>query len=309
MTKIEHQQPNIENSTPVFALSHVGYRYGESVVALRDVSFMIAPGEKVVLLGANGCGKSTLIKMLDGLLFPQEGAICAFGEPLTEAALREEANAFRFRRRVGFVFQNSDAQLFSPTVREEIAFGPLQMGLKRDEIERRLADIAALLEIEKLLDRPPFQLSGGEKKKVALASTLVVNPDVILLDEPTSGLDPRSQRWLVELLVRLHKAGKTLLTATHDLSIVREIADRALVFSEEHTLVADGPSREILANVELLTRVNLIHEHGHWHGNLYHSHPHFHDHDHEHSHNHTHEPSPPVHDHSHAAPILFGQDK
>ncbi len=199
-------------------------------------------------------------------------------------SLRDEATAFRFRRRVGFVFQHSDAQLFSPTVREEIAFGPLQMGLPPAEVERRLCDVADLMGIGSLLDRPPFQLSGGEKKKVALACVLAINPDVILLDEPTGGLDPRSQRWLVELLLSLHKAGKTLITATHDLDIVAEIADRVLIFSEEHTLAAECAARDIFTDLNLLLRVNLIHEHMHRHGSLVHSHPHYHSGDHDHKH-------------------------
>ncbi len=259
---------------PALRLTNVGYRYGGSVVALRNVSLTIGLGETVAILGANGCGKSTLIKMLDGLIHPQEGQIEAFGEPLTEESLRDEAFSYRFRRRVGFIFQNSDAQLFSPTVREEIAFGPLQMGLSMEETEQRLHDVTALLDIGRLLERPPFQLSGGEKKRVAIACSLVVNPDVLLLDEPTNGLDPRSQYALVELLVRLGEVGKTIITATHDLNIVARIAARALVFSEEHTVVADGPAQEILANLPLLLRVNLIHEHLHRHGDLLHAHPH-----------------------------------
>jgi cobalt/nickel transport system ATP-binding protein len=272
------------DSTPAFRLSDVGYRYGEGVVALRGVSLTIGMGETVAILGANGCGKSTLIKMLDGLIHPLEGRIEAFGEPLTEESLRDEKFAYRFRRRVGFIFQNSDAQLFSPTVRDEIAFGPLQMGLSVEETEGRIRDVAALLDITRLLERPPFQLSGGEKKRVAIACSLAVNPDVLLLDEPTNGLDPRSQYALVELLVRLRVAGKTLITATHDLNIVPRIATRALVFSEEHTVVADASSREILADLPLLLRVNLIHEHLHRHGEIIHAHPHPHDHDHTHTH-------------------------
>jgi cobalt/nickel transport system ATP-binding protein len=269
---------------PVFSLNAVSYAYTQNVAALTDVSLCLRHGERVAILGANGSGKSTLIKMLDGLLFPQRGTFEAFGEPITEAAMRHEDFAHRFRRRVGFIFQNADAQLFSPTVREEIAFGPLQMALPIDQIQQRIADIAALMEIEKLLDRPPFQLSGGEKKKVAIASALVINPDVLLLDEPTNGLDPRSQHWLVALLQKLHVAGKTLVTATHDMAIVPEIANRALVFSEAHCLVADGPVADILKNTELLLRVNLIHEHWHRHGPLWHSHPHLHDRDHAHTH-------------------------
>src|SRR5207248_4787413 len=133
-------------------------------------------------------------KILNGLVHPRSGAFRAFGEEISERSLRDEARASLFRQRVGFVFQNADAQLFSSTVREEIAFGPVQMGLAAREIERRVADLAAMLEIEPLLDRPTFRLSGGEKKKVAIASVMAINPEVILLDEPTNGLDPRSQR-------------------------------------------------------------------------------------------------------------------
>ena len=279
----------VSNGIPAFRLSEVGYRYGEGVVALHGVSLTIGMGETVAILGANGCGKSTLIKMLDGLIHPQEGRIEAFGENLTEESLRDEKFAYRFRRRVGFIFQNSDAQLFSPTVRDEIAFGPLQMGLSVEETERRIRDVAALLDITRLLERPPFQLSGGEKKRVAIACSLAVNPDVLLLDEPTNGLDPRSQYALVELLVRLSAAGKTLITATHDLNIVPRIATRALVFSEEHTVVADASSQEILADLPLLLRVNLVHEHLHRHGEIIHAHPHPHNHE----HNHTHTPEEP----------------
>ena len=268
---------------PAYRLTGVGYRYGEGVTALRDVSLNIGMGETVAILGANGCGKSTLIKMLDGLIHPHEGRIEAFGALLTEESLRDEKFAYRFRRRVGFLFQNSDAQLFSPTVRDEIAFGPLQMGLSVEETEQRIRDVAALLDITRLLERPPFQLSGGEKKRVAIASSLAVNPDVLLLDEPTNGLDPRSQYGLVELLVRLSAAGKTLITATHDLNIVPRIAARALVFSEEHTVVADAASREILADLPLLLRVNLVHEHLHRHGDIIHAHPHVQVHDHMHT--------------------------
>ena len=188
------------NQSAAFALSGVSYAYAEGVDALVDVSLRIERGERVAVLGANGSGKSTLIEMLDGLLFPQSGRFEAFGQPVTEAALRATGVAFASAAGSGH-FQNSDAQLFSPTVRDEIAFGPLQMGLPVAKMEERIEDIAALLEIGKLLDRPPYQLSGGEKKKVAIASSLAVNPEVLLLDKPTTGLDPRSQYWLVALSV------------------------------------------------------------------------------------------------------------
>jgi cobalt/nickel transport system ATP-binding protein len=266
------------------ALIDASFSYGGSSLALDKISLRIEQGEKVALIGANGSGKSTVLKLLNGLLHPTSGTFSVFGQELDERSLKDEKVAQQFRRRVGFVFQNSDAQLFSPTVRDEIAFGPLQMGLTHAEVEQRIADVAAMTEITRLLDRPPFHLSGGEKKKVALASVLIINPDVILLDEPTNGLDPRSQRWLVEMLVTLHRAGKTIVTATHDLEIVPEIADRVVVMDEEHKIAAVGPTDEALRNRELLLRVNLIHEHSHWHGSLCHSHPHSHSGEHDHDH-------------------------
>ncbi|HZT43722.1 MAG TPA: ABC transporter ATP-binding protein [Chthonomonadaceae bacterium] len=267
-----------------FTLHNVCYRYGEGVDALEDISLTIGQGEKIAILGANGCGKSTLLKLLDGLLFPQSGTLTAFGESLSAKTLADETTACRFRRRVGYLFQNADVQLFCPTVRDEIAFGPLQMGLPRDEVAQRVQEVAALFGLTSLLDRTPFQLSGGEKKKVALAGVLAINPDVLLLDEPTGGLDPRSQGWLVDLLARLHAAGKTLVTATHDLHHVPLLADRAVVLSEDHRIVAEGPSAVLLADLRLLEAANLLHMHLHRHGDLIHSHPHFHSYDHEHTH-------------------------
>lgn len=269
---------------PAFQLSRVSYAYEGVLPALKDISLHVERGEKVALLGANGSGKSTLLKLMNGLVHPMTGTVAAFGEEINERALRDEALVHRFRRRVGFVFQNADAQLFCATVREEIAFGPLQMEMSQAEVARRIEDVAAMLGITPLLERPPYRLSGGEKKKVALASVLVINPEAILLDEPTGGLDPRSQRWLVDLLVTLHRAGKTLVTATHDLSIVPEIADRVFVLNEQHSIERVGAPREVLADMELLVGVNLIHEHGHYHGTLYHSHPHHHGGEHEHEH-------------------------
>ena len=270
---------------PAFDIQGVSYHYGGGVDALCGVTLPIERGEKIALLGANGSGKSTLLKIMNGLVQPAEGVIRVFGEELTVQSLRSPAFAHRLRARVGFVFQNSDAQLFCPTVREEIAFGPLQMELEPESVLRRVSDVAAMLGITPLLDRAPFHLSAGEKKKVALASVLVVNPDVLLMDEPANGLDPRSQRWLIDLIAALHRAGKTIVTSTHDLDIVPEIADRVIVIGEDHTIAANGTTCDILSDMDLLFRVNLVHEHTHRHGNLIHSHPHHHGGDHDHSHN------------------------
>ena len=259
---------------PVFSCRDVHYSYLERFPALGGVSFDISSGEKVALLGANGCGKSTLLKILDALIFPSAGSFTAFGQPVTEDNLEDEQFSMGFRSRVGFIFQNSDAQVFSPTVREEIAFGPLQLGWKRKKVERRIEDVLAMLDIERLADRAPYQLSGGEKKRVAIASVLVMNPEVLLFDEPTAALDPRTQQWLVDLIAELGNAGKTIVMATHDLDVLEVVADRCLVFSEDHVIVAEGPPRAVLADRELLLKVNLIHTHSHLHQDVEHAHEH-----------------------------------
>ncbi len=245
---------------PVLACSDLRYAYLERFAALDGVSLSVAPGETVALLGANGCGKSTLLKVLDGLIFPDSGEFHAFGEQVLEDKLEDEQFNKGFRGRVGFVFQNSDAQVFSPTVREEIAFGCLQLGLDRATTADRVDDVVSMLDIGELVDRAPYQLSGGQKKRVAIASVLVMNPEVLLFDEPTAALDPRTQFWLIELLHQLRTAGKTIVLASHDLDTLPELADRCLVFSEEHRVVADAPTGELLADHDLLLRVNLVHE-------------------------------------------------
>jgi cobalt/nickel transport system ATP-binding protein len=244
----------------VFACRDLRYSYLDRFPALDGVSFDVPRGQRLALLGANGCGKSTLLKVLDGLVFPTSGTFHAFGEPVTEDSLEDEQFSAGFRSRVGFVFQNSDAQVFSPTVGEEIAFGCLQLGMERDQAQSRVADVLAMLGITDLADRAPFQLSGGQKKKVSIASVLVMNPDVLLFDEPTAALDPRTQQWLTDLIVELGHAGKTIILATHDLDCLDVLADRALVFAENHTVVADATPGDVLADRDLLLRVNLIHE-------------------------------------------------
>jgi cobalt/nickel transport system ATP-binding protein len=229
-------------------------------LALDDVSVEIRRGERVALLGANGCGKSTLLKVLDGLIFPTKGSYFAFGEKVTEDSMEDIQMSEGFRSRVGFVFQNSDAQVFSPTVREEIAFGPLQLGLSRADTAARVEDVVTMLGIADLLDRAPYQLSGGQKKKVAIATVLVMSPEVLLFDEPTAALDPRTQYWLMDLIEQLSDTGKTIVHATHDLDALHRIADRCVVFSEDHRIVAEGSPEQTLADRNLLLQVNLIHE-------------------------------------------------
>lgn len=262
----------------IYRLERVCYNYGHQGVlpplsALKDISFSIRHGEHVAVLGANGSGKSTLLKILNGLIFPMSGIVECLGGKVAEATL---TGAFlrRFRERVGFVFSEPDAQLFCPTVGDEVAFGPLQLDLPKDEAERRVNELLNMLGIAALRDRPPYTLSAGEKKKVAIASVLAANPDVLLLDEPTNGLDPRTQVWLFELLRGLKELKKTFIIATHDLSLVEDLTDRVIVIAEGHEVAADGPTRKILRDKDMLLAANIIHEHTHRHGDVTHIHSH-----------------------------------
>jgi cobalt/nickel transport system ATP-binding protein len=261
---------------PAFRLRNIGYAYSSGASVLNDLTLDFPSGERTVILGANGTGKSTLLSLLDGLMFPKSGTIQAFGRDLSEDAFEDRAFSMDFRKRVAFVFQNPDVQLFSSSVWEDIAFGPLQLGYPASAIKATVDGLLEMLRISDLRERAPHTLSDGQKKKVAIASSLAMDPDVLLLDEPTSGLDPRTQVWLIDLLYELHKKGKTVIAATHDLSIAGDIADRAIVLSEDHSVAADGPFREIISNDELLLRVNLIHEHAHQHGDTAHVHRHGH---------------------------------
>ncbi len=248
-------------AAPVFEVRNVSYAYDDSRIALDNVDLTVEQGESLVILGANGSGKSTLLKLLDGLYFPTNGKISAFGEPLTERRLQEDEFNFSFRRRVGLVFQDTDVQLFCASVGDEVAFAPLQLGFDPDEVRRRVDSALQALRIEGLHDRAPHRLSGGEKRRVALASLLSLNPDVWLLDEPTIGLDPRSQSWLVDFILQLRKQNKTVITATHDLAFSQKFATGISVFDENHHLIASGRPEEILADHDLLHRCNLSHFH------------------------------------------------
>lgn len=247
-----------------FLLERISYAYPQSEPILSNLSFEIREGERLSILGANGCGKSTLLKILAGLLFPQSGTLTAFGKQIEQKSFRGEVST-AYHRRVGFIFQDSEMQLFCSTVYEELAFGPLQFGLPGETVKKRIDELSAMLGIEKLLDKPPFRLSGGEKKKIAIGSVLILNPDVLILDEPTNSLDPRTQAWLLRLLQALGKAGKTLIFATHNLDLVPHVSDRAILFDESHAVAADMPVKDLLKDSKLLKRVNLVDEHYHTH--------------------------------------------
>ena len=248
--------------------------------ALDNLSLAVAPGQRVALLGANGSGKSTLLRILDGLAFPEKGSITFCGEPFTEERLQNPDFAYPFRRRVGLIFQNPDVQLFSPTVFDEVAFGPLQLQWPREKVRARVEEMLEVMKIGHLKDRSPHHLSTGEKKRVTLASVLVIDPDVLLLDEPTAALDPRSSSQMIDFLIGLRGGAKTVITSTHDLDIVEDIADQCIVF-QTGSVVAAGTPAEVLHQTSLLEQTNLIHAHRHVHASgETHSHPHMHPHKH-----------------------------
>jgi cobalt ECF transporter T component CbiQ len=248
-----------------FELRDIRYAYPGGILGLSIESLDIPRGRCTILLGCNGSGKSTLLKILDGLVYPQAGSAAAFGRSLSEKAL--DGGAFRkfFRSSVGLVFQDADVQCFSPTVREELAFGPRQMGLDEAEVSRRVTEALAALGIDSLADRYPYNLSGGEKRRVALASILTLDLDAYLLDEPTANLDPAAEGVLIDILIGLAARGKTLVVATQDLMLARHIGDTAVILGGEKRPLFIGPVEQALADAPLLERAGLAHAHRHAH--------------------------------------------
>ena len=251
----------------MFEARGITYRY-QDVVALDDLNLSVKAGEQLCLLGANGSGKSTFLRLLGGLAFAQQGEVRFENKVLSEQAFRNDAFAFDFRRRVGIVFQNPDVQLFNPTVFDELAFGPLQLRWPEDRIRSRAEDVMAEMQIAHLQSRPPHRLSGGEKKRVAIASVLILQPEVLLLDEPTAALDPKSEERILALLSSWTGTSKTVVIATHDLGSMERISTRCALF-ENGRIAAQGEPLAILHDLPLLERVHLIqaprHTHVHSH--------------------------------------------
>lgn len=267
---------------PVFQLENVCFSYSEDSFALKDIDLDVYPNERLVILGVNGSGKSTLLKLLNGLIFANSGLFRAFDQPIAEETLERGEFATYFRSQTALVFQDSDIQLFSPTVLEDLMFGPLQLGLSKEKAASRVSDLLKMFSIDKLKHCSPNNLSGGEKKKVAIATSLSTNPDIIMLDEPTNNLDPRTRVWLYQVLDRLANIGKTVILSTQDLELAKVFAQRIVVMDEEHKIAAVDSAQNILADKDLLLAVNLIHEHVHYHNGEAHIHPHYHSSEHEH---------------------------
>lgn len=260
----------------IFELNDVHFSYLGKFPALCGIDIKINRGQKVTIVGANGSGKSTFLQILDGLIFADQGRVSFYGRQLNEKIFEDDKFSSDFRRSVGFVFQNPDAQLFCPTVKEDIVFGPLQLGFTKEQIQRRLERLIDILGIQELLDRMPHQLSIGEKRKVAIASVLIIDPQVIILDEPTAGLDPKTSRQIIDLLIQENLNGKTIITSTHDLHIVEEISDMVYVFNKQKKIAGFGLANVILQDNALLESNNLVHIHSHKHKDKIHIHPHLH---------------------------------
>ncbi len=234
-------------SAPALEVRGLAFTYPDGSPALRGVDLTIRRGERVALLGPNGAGKTTLVLHLNGILRPQRGSVVVGGLPVAEANLRE------IRRRVGIVFQDPDDQLFMPTVREDVAFGPANLGLRGEELEARVRAALEAVGMEDHADRAPHHLSFGQRRRVAVATVLAMEPEILVLDEPSSNLDPAGRRELADILRGLDI---TILMVTHDLPYALELCPRAVVMNRG-TIVADGPTREILSDEELM-RANRL---------------------------------------------------
>lgn len=229
------------------SMQDVQYTYPDHTQALQGADFSITQGESVALIGGNGAGKSTLLSLLVGIVFPTAGTVNICGMELTRKTATE------VRRRIGMVFQNPDDQLFMPTVFDDVAFGPLNMGLSAEKTKQLVEESLTTVGAVHLSRRSSHRLSSGEKRSVSIASVLAMTPDILLMDEPTSGLDPWSRRQLIGLL---QKFGHTKLIATHDLDFAVDVCQRTLVL-QNGRVVADGQTHEIMRNNELLAGCRL----------------------------------------------------
>lgn len=227
--------------------SDVHYRYPNGYEALSGVTFRETHGEKVALLGLNGAGKSTLLLHTNGLLLPSQGEVNIGDVPVRKSTMR------LVRQAVGMVFQNPDDQLFMPTVADDVAFGPQNMGLPPDEVSRRVSLALADVGATDLADRPPFELSGGQKRMAAIATVLSMEPDILVMDEPTANLDSSARRRLLNIL---HSFRHTMLVATHDLDMALELCPRAILL-DHGRVAADGPTASLLCDRQLMASAGM----------------------------------------------------
>ncbi len=232
-------------------MKNVQYRYPDGHVALQDIDFEVGLHERAVILGANGAGKSTLLSILCGILEATKGSIKILNRELTAK------NVHEFRATIGLVFQEPDNQLFMPTLWEDVAFGPLNMGLPETEVNQRVDEALQVVDLSHLKEKPPHHLSVGEKKRAAIATVLAMRPQILVFDEPTAHMDPRTRNEFVKFLAKIHSEGDlTIITATHDVNVVPLIADRAYVLYEGK-FIETGSVAEIFSNTKMLEKAHL----------------------------------------------------
>lgn len=233
-------------------VKNIKYSYNKDYQALKGVSLKVEEGEMVALLGKNGAGKSTLFLHLNGIFEPDEGQVFIEGEELKY----DKKSLLKFRQKVGIVFQNPDDQIFAPTVEEDVAFGPLNLGLPMEEVQRRVTEALARVGMSGFEKKAPHHLSGGQKKRVAIAGILAMKPKIMVLDEPTAGLDPQGVTDLSKLLKELNDEGITIIISTHEVNLVPNYAQRVFVLVDG-LLIAEGTPKEIFAQPEILEKANL----------------------------------------------------
>jgi cobalt/nickel transport system ATP-binding protein len=240
---------------PIVSLKHVSYRYPDGNTAIDGLDLDILRGEAVAIVGPNGAGKSTLLQIIAGLIPVSEGQLIVTGKEIDRKSVDRPNDLEWLRRKLGIIFQDSDVALFNSTVWNDVVFGPLHMGLPVEEVKARGNRALERLGISHLRDRAPYRLSGGEKRKVSIASVLSIEPEILLFDEPTSDLDPRSRRLVVDLLKSMTAEGKTVIVATHDVNAVPDFATRIVVLNKR--VLASGNVRSILSNESMLNDADL----------------------------------------------------
>jgi len=231
---------------------NIRYTYPDGTEALKGIDFYAKKGEVVALLGPNGAGKSTLFLHFNGILQPTSGKVLVDGKEIDYS----KSGLIEVRQKVGIVFQNPDDQLFAPRVDEDVAFGPLNMGLDEDEVEERVKDSLRKVGMSGYEDRPPHHLSGGEKKRVAIAGILAMKPDIMILDEPTSGLDPRGASQILRLLHELNEEGMTIIISTHDVDLAPLYSDRIYIISGGE-IISEGTPGDVFSDIDTIRGANL----------------------------------------------------
>lgn len=238
---------NIQLST-----ENLSFTYPDGTQALKNINIEIEKGEKVAIIGPNGAGKSTLFSHFNGLTEPTSGCVKIEGKAISF----EKDELLKVRQKVGIVFQDPNDQLFAPTVKEDIAFGPMNLGLSYDEVEKRVEDALKMVGMENYENKTPHHLSGGQQKRIAIAGIIAMKPEIMILDEPTAGLDPQGALKIMNLLSELNKEGITIVISTHDVDLISQYVNKIFVMADGE-IIGDGTPNEIFSNEDLIKKANL----------------------------------------------------